>query len=184
MPVILSTNRLLTWAVGLFAAYWAAGFVSDPLWFSVVVSACFFVGGLVVSVRAVPDAIGIIKRDALGPGELAVIAIALLSLGAVWTGAFNMFYYHYGRPVSWIGPISSFGRAMIGTGFFILFLSPDATRQGIRWPRWYMLLAAGMIIAVVSFLIGYTMSRGDTTYSDLFETTRSRLPSIFLTKSS
>lgn len=175
MPVILSTNRLLTWAVGLFAAYWAIGFVSDHLWYSVVVSACLFVGGVMVAARAVPDAIQIIRRDALGPGELAVIALALLSVGAVWSGAGNMIYAYNGRPQSWIGPLLAFGRAMMAVGFFMFFLSPDATRQGVKWPRWYVLIGAGLVIAVISFLIGYTVSSGDTAMSDLMETTRWRL---------
>jgi len=161
MPTVLSSNRLLSWALFLFSAYWLFGFLSDHMWYSVVVSSCLFVGGIFVSARAIPEALGIIKKDEIGPGNLAVIALALMSAGAVWTGAFNILYSYWGRPLHWIGPISSFGRAMIAAGFFTVFLSPEATRDGVRWPRWYILLAAGAVIAVVSFLIGYTVSMGD-----------------------
>jgi len=171
MPVHLSSHRLLSWVLGLTAAYWMIGLLSDHLWYSVVISACLFVGGVFVAARAVPDAVSIVKNDEIGPGELAVIALALMSAGAVWAGAFNVVYAYYGRPLSWIGPLSSFGRAMTAAGFFTVFLSPEATRQGVVWPRWYILLAAAAVIAVVSFLIGYTVSGGDEK-SALFDMTR------------
>lgn len=171
MAIQLSTHRMVSWALGLFAAYWSFGFLSDPLWYSVVVSACLFVGGIMVSARAIPDALTVIKKDQVGPGELAVIALALIATGAVWSGAFAIAYAHYGRPVTWVGPISAFGRAMIALGFFVLFLSPEATRQGIKWPRWYILLTAGIIIAVIAFLMGYTFGDADAA-SAFFDTTR------------
>lgn len=171
MPIQLSANRLLSWALGLFAAYWSCGFLSDSLWYSVVVSACLLVGGIMVSARAVPDAVAIVRKDEIGPGELAVIALALLATGAVWSGAFNMAYAYYDRPESWIGPLSSFGRSMMALGFFVFFLSPDATRQGVKWPRWYILLAASVVIAVVSFMIGYTVRDADG-QNALFDTSK------------
>ncbi|CAM5659346.1 hypothetical protein MAUB1S_11484 [Mycolicibacterium aubagnense] len=171
MPVQLSTYRLLSWLIGLLATYWAVGVLVDSLWYSVVVSACLLVGGAMVAARAVPDAVSIIRRDDIGPGELAVIALALLSVGAVWSGAFNMIYAYHGRPMSWIGATSSFGRAMIAVGFFMFFLSPEATRQGVKWPRWYILLAAAIFIAAVAFIIGYTIRDADG-QSALFDTTR------------
>lgn len=172
MAIQLSTHRILSWGAGLFAAYWAFGFISDPLWYSVVVSACLFVGGIMVSARAVPDALAIARKDQVGPGELAVIALALIATGAVWSGAFAIAYAHYERPQEWIGPVSAFGRAMIAFGFFVLFLSPEATRQGIRWPRWYILLTAGIIIAVVAFLMGYTFGDSEIAPSAFFDLTR------------
>lgn len=176
MPVKpLDTNRLLSWALGLFVAYFAIGMLTDPLWYSVVISAFLLVGGVFVAARSVPEAIDLVRKDEVGPGELAVIALALISTGAVWSGAFNMVYTWYGRPESWIGPISSFGRALVAAGFIVLFLSPDATKQGIRWPRWYVLLAAACVIAVVSFLIGFTLNLGPDKTSDIFSTTRTKL---------
>jgi hypothetical protein len=147
--------------LGLFIAYWAFGFLTEPLWFSVWISACLLVGGIVLATRTVPEAVSIIKRDDLGPGELSVIGLALIATGAVYSGIFNMAFSWFERPVSWIGPFSSFGRAMIVAGFFTLFLSPDATNQGIKWPRWYLLLFAGVVIAAVAFMIGYTINVSD-----------------------
>lgn len=161
MQAHLTTHRLLSWALSLFVAYFAVGFLVDPLWYSVVISAFLLVGGVFVAARSVPEAIDLIRKDEVGPGELAVIALALISTGAVWSGAFNMIYAWYDRPEHWIGSVSSFGRAMIAVGFYVLFLSPDATDQGIRWPKWYLLLAAAIVIAVVSFLIGFTFGAPD-----------------------
>lgn len=160
MPVILTTNRLLSWLAGFFCAYWAAGFIAEPLLFSAVISACVFVGGIMVAVRAVPDAFHIVRRDQLGPGELAVIAVALLSTGAVWSGAGNVLYAYNDRPPEWIGPLFSFGRAAMAMGFFVLFLSPETTRQGIKWPRWYILLTASILILVIGILIGIAVRPG------------------------
>lgn len=181
MPVSpLDTNRLLSWALGLFTAYFATGFLVDPLWYSVVISAFLLVGGVFVAARSVPEAVDLIRKDKVGSGELAVIALALISTGAVWSGAFNMIYAWYGRPEQWIGTISSFGRAMIAVGFYVLFLSPDATHQGVRWPRWYILLAAAAVIAVVSFLIGYTLRDGTMSSSEMFLNTTRGLVSDLL----
>lgn len=173
MPIQLSTNRLLSWILGIFTAYWVFGLLADPVWYSVVVSACLLVSGVMCAARAIPEAVVLIRRDQIGAGELAVLALALISSGAVWTGSFNILYSMYDRPESWIGPMSAFGRAMIASGFVVLFLSPEATRQGVRWPRWYIMLSAAVVIAVVAFLIGYTASRHDK--SALFDLGRSRL---------
>lgn len=156
MPVILSTNRLLTWAAGIFASYWALGFILESLLFSTIVSATLFVSGFMVSVRAVPDAVQIIKRDQLGAGELAVIGLALIATGAVVSGLGNALYAYHGRPEAWIGPMLAFGRGMIATGFFVLFLSPDTTNEGVKWPRWYWLFSGAVVIFVIAFIIGYT----------------------------
>lgn len=158
MALQLSANRLLSWAMGITAAYWSIGFLANPLWYSVVISACLFVGGVMVFARVVPEAISIVRKDEIGSGELSVIALALISTGAVWSGGFNILYAHCGRPEEWIGPISSAGRAMIAVGFFVLFLSPDTTRGRIAWPRWYVLLSFGIMIATVAFILGYTLN--------------------------
>lgn len=161
MPFQLSTNRLLSWGMGLFCLYWVTGYTFESLWYSVLISACLLVGSIMVAGRAVPDAISIVKQDQIGPGELAVIALALLSIGGIWSGVFNITYSYYGRPHEWIGPVSSFGRAMIAVALFVLFLSPDATRQGIKWPHWYILLGAAVFIATLAFLLGYMIKSSD-----------------------
>jgi hypothetical protein len=172
MQVILSTNRLLVWGAALFAIYFAVGALVDGVWYSVVVSACLFVSGIMVAARAVPDAVQIVKNDQVGPGELAVIGLALLSVGAVWSGGGNMVYAAYGRPDGWIGSTLSLGRAMMALGFFTFFLSPEATSQGVRWPRWYVLLSAAIIVACVSFLAGLMFSSDHELFN--FLTTRVR----------
>lgn len=177
MPIVLSANRLLAWSVGIIAAYWAIGFLVDGLWYSVVVSACLFVSGIMVAARAVPDAVRIIRDDQVGPGELAVIGLALLSTGAVWSGAANMIYAAYGRQHDWIGPTLSFGRAMMAFGFFIFFLSPETTRQGVKWPRWYILLSAVLIVGVVSFVAGVTIS-SEYNLFDFITTTRGKMSDL------
>jgi hypothetical protein len=69
---------------------------------------------------------------------------------------FGLAWSFAGRPESWIGPISSYGRAMTGVCMFLMFLSPEATRKGIKPPRLWVVVVAVILVALVAFLFGVT----------------------------
>ncbi|HEV7415887.1 MAG TPA: hypothetical protein VGN98_07005, partial [Tianweitania sediminis] len=114
--IALRSNQLLMWSVGIFVGYWAFGLLMPGVWFSAFISACLLVGGAVLAATSVPDAIAIIRRGDIGPGELAVIAIAVLSSGSIYSGTFSIAWALAGNPINWIGPFSAFGRAMMACG--------------------------------------------------------------------
>jgi hypothetical protein len=172
--IALRSNQLLMWSVGLFVGYWAFGLLMPGVWFSAFISACLLVGGAILAATALPDAVAIIRRGEIGPGELAVIAIAVLATGSIYSGTFSIAWALSGNPIEWIGPVSAFGRAMMAGGFVLLFLSPDATRKGIRPPRWYVVLIGALLIALIAFLLGTQWGGGHPISSSL---DLSRLPS-------
>ena len=39
-------------------------------------------------------------------------------------------------------------------GFVLLIISPDATKEGIRPPRWYIVAAGVIAVAAIAFVLG------------------------------
>lgn len=153
------TNKILIGFVALNAIYFSFGFFPDGVWLTGFVSACLVVAGSMLAAASLPDAIDIVKKGEIGPGELAVLAISTIALGLTYSGVFSVAWNFAGRPEAWIGPASSYGRAMASVGLFLLFLSPGATRAGIRPPRWWTIVLGILMIALLAFLFG--ISWGD-----------------------
>ncbi len=158
----MRAHRLFTFGAGLFCAYWGIGYLADPYWFSSVASGYLLIMSVLVGWRVVPEAIDIVRRDEIAPGEMAVIALALIAMGGVYTGLFNVLFYivqaYWGRPESWIGAPSSFGRALIGVGFLLFALAPDIHQNKVDLPRWYWLFGVALLGAGISFMTGYYMN--------------------------
>lgn len=161
----LKSNPLLLWFVALNATYWSFGWFPDGIWLSAFISGFLVIAGSMLGSTAVPDAYAIIKRGELGAGELAILSIASIALGLTYSGVFGLAWSFAGRPDSWIGPISSYGRAMTGVGMFLMFLSPEATRTGIKPPRWWVVLLVIVLVALVAFLFGVNFSADGTSLS-------------------
>lgn len=154
-------NSLTVWVVSLLLIYWTSGFVVDyfngGLWWSAFISACLLVSGGLLASTVLPDAIRVVRKGRVGPGETAVIGIALISGGLMYSGLFSLLWTTYGqRSEAWIGPVSSFGRACGALGMVLLFLAPEATRRGIRPPRWWVMLIGIILVALIGFLFGLT----------------------------
>lgn len=151
----VKTNPLLMWSIGVIVGYWAFGLLLPGPWLSAVVSACLLVIGATVMGTSVQAAAKVIREGEVGPGELAVIGVFVLASGSFYSGGFGVLWSLANNPPSWTGTVySSFGRAMMVVGFSLVFLSPDATREGIRAPRWYVLAIAIVTVAAIAFFLG------------------------------
>ena len=173
----IKINRLLMWIVGLNVGYWSFGAVAaiaegGGIWWSAFVSACLLVSGSLLASTVLPDAFRVARKGQVGSGEMAVIAIALMSGGLMWAGAFSIVYSYYGRPESWIGPLSSYGRAAVSVGMFLMFLAPAATRRGLRAPRWWAIVAGVVLIAIMGFVFGAMFAVEQSSVSGAFDTSR------------
>ena len=154
----IRANKILLGFVALNAAYFSFGFFPSGIWLTSFVSACLVVSGAMLAAASLPDAIDIAKKGEIGPGELAVVAIFTIALGLTYSGVFSVLWNFSGRPHSWIGPFSAYGRAMSGVGLLLMFLSPEATRQGIRPPKWWVMLIGILMVAFLAFVFGISWS--------------------------
>jgi hypothetical protein len=176
----LKTNRLLLWLIGLHAAFFALGWFPDGIWLSAFCSGFLVISGSMLASTALPDAYTIVRRGEIGAGELAVLSIAGMAFGLTYSGVFGLAWSFAGRPDSWIGPISSYGRAMTGVCMFLMFLSPEATRKGIKPPRLWVVLLAVILVALVAFLFGVNF-RDDGPALSSFDTSRAAIVRLIRT---
>lgn len=171
----LNRNHLMTWVIGLHLIYWSIGFAvyyaGGGVWWSAFISACLLVTGGLLASTVLPDAIKVIRKGVVGAGETAVIGISLISGGLMWSGLFSLIWTSYGRPDEWVGPISSFGRACGAVGMILLFLAPEATRRGIRPPKWWVVVIGIALVALIGFLFGITF-KNEFPMTGAFDTTR------------
>lgn len=176
--ISLKSNQLLLWFVGLNAAYWTFGWFPDGIWLSAFFSGFLVVSGSMLASTSVPEAFAIMKKGEIGAGELAVVSIAGISFGLTYTGIFGLLFYYAGRPDAWIGPFSSYGRAWVDACMFLLFLSPEATRQGIKRPQWWVVVLAVILIALMAFLFGlnFQADRSLVSTVDMTSIPRSWIP--------
>lgn len=173
----LKGNAMAAWAIGLTVAYWVFGVLATYLpdggpWWSAVVSAWTLITGILLATVAFPRSLSVIRRGVVGPGEIAVIGISLMVCGMIWTGLFSIIYYLAGRPDSWVGPVSSFGRGSASMGMLLLFLAPEATREGLRSPRPIVIMIALLLTAVVAFGLGLTFADSKIMQTSTFEWAR------------
>lgn len=173
--IFRTENQLMLWVIGLHVFYWSVGFCAytfgGGIWWSSVVSAFLLVSGGMLASTVLPDAWGVVRKGEVGAGETAVIGISLISGGLMWSGLFSLIWTSYGRPDTWIGPISSFGRACGALGMILLFLAPEATRQGIRPPKWWVILIGVALVALIGFLFGISF-KNEFAMSGAFDLSR------------
>lgn len=151
----IKTNPLMVWTMLLLAAYWSAAALLPGSWVNSFTSAALLVAGGIVVTTSLPESYQIIKRGTIGPGQLAVIGISVLAIGSIYSGAFGVLWAWAGYPKGWVGTaVSAFGKMLHVIGFALVYLSPDATAQGIKRPPLLVLGLGVLVIAAMSFILG------------------------------
>lgn len=141
--------------LGLLVFYIGAAVLMPWDWFSAFFSAAQMIAGVIVFLGWVPDAYRVTRDKHIEGSHLALIGVTLLAAGATYSGTFGMLWTIWGQPSTWTGtPYSAFGRFLTTGGFILLIISPDATKEGIRPPRWYLVAAGVIAVALVAFLLG------------------------------
>lgn len=164
----MTNNRLLIYTFATLTLYGVAGYFASGDYFSGAMSLLLLAFGGATLLRYLPEALRIVIRQVRNPSappegdgaHLAVYGVALLSLGAFYSGAFGALWIWFGQPSTWLAtPVSSFGRACMAAGFALLLFSPDVTRKGIRMPSsmWVMIVAIFALVA--AFFVGLHMGR-------------------------
>lgn len=160
----LQGNPLVMWAIGLTVGYWSFGFLVDKvlangIMWSAFVSACLLVFGSVLLVTIIKDFFIIMREGIIDDGRVATIGLSLISMGFVWSGLFGLAWNFYSRPDDWIGIWSSFGRSMSALGVLLVFYAPEAARDRIRPPNWWLILITIIFMLMVGVLFGATLSK-------------------------
>lgn len=151
-----SDNRAMAlWAAGLMAIYLTGALIVPWGWFSAFFSAAQMIAGMIVFLGWVPDAWRVFREHRIEGSHLALLGVTMLAAGMTYSGAFSLAWAMADRPDAWVGtPFSAFGRALVTGGFILLILSPDATKEGIRRPHWYVVAISLVAVGVVAFLLG------------------------------
>lgn len=157
----LKVNQLLAWFVGVHAAYFSFGFLAEMsakggIWWSSFVAGCGITAGAVLFAAVFREFVGIIRKGVIGPGQFGVLGIGLIAFGLVYGSAFSMLFNENGRPESWIGALSSYGRACMAAGMALIFLGPRATIEGIKPPPIWLMVVGGLAILAIGFYFGLT----------------------------
>lgn len=148
-------NHLVLWAIALLVIYGLGSLVVPWGWFSAFFSAAQMIAGMIVFLSWTPDAWHVLKERHVEGKHLGLLGITLLAAGMTYSGAFSLAWAMADRPDHWVGtPWSAFGRALVTGGFILLIISPDATKEGIRRPHWYVVAASIVAVGIVAFLLG------------------------------
>ncbi|MFD2235920.1 hypothetical protein [Aureimonas populi] len=148
-------NHLVLWAIALLVVYVAGAIIMPWGWFSAFFSAAQMVAGVIVFLGWAPDAWRVFRERRIEASHLALLGVTMLAAGMSYSGAFSLAWALANRPESWVGtPFSSFGRALVTGGFLMFIISPEATREGIRRPRWYVVAISLVAVGIVAFLLG------------------------------
>jgi len=152
----MTSNRLLVGALALVVGYWLVGAL--PIWsgyMNATVSGLLLIAGALVMASWGKDAYQVVKSGVVEGPQLALIGVTTIAAGSVYSGAFGLLWAIAGEPMEWLGtPYSAFGRYTMAIGFVLQFLSPEATAERFRPPRWYYIAGAVVLIAMMSFALG------------------------------
>ena len=152
------SNRLLSGSLLALALYWAIGFVAPTPYLSSTSSLMLFLCGLMVFVRYAPTAFEVVVKGRRGdtPGShLAVYGMTFISAGSCYIGAFGLLWVGMGQPNDWLGTAySGFGRAVMAAGFWMAFVSPDASTRDVKVPSLIWLAVLGSIALAAAFFLG------------------------------
>ena len=155
MMTRLASNALVFWFFGLLAFYVVAAVIVPWPYFSAFFAAAQMIAGLIVFGGWVPDAYKVAKDRDIDGSHLALLGVTLLAAGSSYSGTFGLLWALAGQPTYWTGtPYSTLGRAFMTAGFVLLIISPDATKEGIRPPRWYIVAAGVVAVAAIAFVLG------------------------------
>jgi len=152
----VASNTFVQWSASLFFGYWALGFLTPwSDWANGAISGALLISAGIVTFSWLPDTYRVFKSGKVEGAELAVVGVTILALGSCYTGGFSLLWALLGQPHNWLNtPYSGFGRFMMAIGFGLLALSPDATKEGITPPRWYLVLAVIAGVAAAAFVLG------------------------------
>jgi hypothetical protein len=163
--VRLAKNRLSQGLMLALAGYVLLSLLVPPIWFSAFMGACLLVFGAVVFLSYAPDAWGIMRSadERISGAHLAVIGVAAIGLGFMYSGAFRIAWASAGQPREWIGTwFSNFASATQAAGLVLLAVSPEVSKEGIRPPKWYIAAAILVGVAALAFVFGMQFARTDT----------------------
>lgn len=156
----LFDNGLLVWSIAFIVAYWTIGSFVPGVYVSGAMSLLMLSAGAITLARYGPPAWKVVvhrERNTLADGaHLAAYGVALIAAGSVYTGLFSLAWLSQGTPESWTSTVySSFGRGLMASGYFMLWLSPDISKNGFKLPsRWWLFVLIASVTVVV-FLLGY-----------------------------
>lgn len=155
----IAKNTLTGWAVAFIALYLIAGAVLPPIWFAVTVHGALLIGGISAWWKWGPTAVRLLLNrespDEIKGDVLSLLGIAALSTGSVYSGGFGIAWIAFGSPESWLNtPTSSFGRALMALGFYLLFKSAYVAKETLRPVNWWAFGALALAISVGSFFLG------------------------------
>lgn len=150
-------NRLLMNGVILLTIYLAMGITVPNPYVSSAMSLLSMMAGGAMFFRYAETSYEILFRGmrSSGGGHLAVLGASIQSAGVIYSGLFTLIWIYFDQPTEWTGTAySSFGRALIAVGFWMMTVSADDPAVPSRYPSgfWRMLLIACAI--VVAFVAG------------------------------
>lgn len=148
-------NPILRGLLAFVVGYVMMGVLIPSPWFSAILAALLLITGAILFITYLPETMAVIRDGKIGDDRLSLLGIHLVSAGSVYAGSFGLLWYLAGSPPEWLStPTSGFGRALMIGGFGLLIVSPTATREGIKLPRWWILAVAVLVVAIVAFLLG------------------------------
>lgn len=167
-------NRLLLNSLLGVLLYWLFGMLTpDPYTASVAALVLILASGL-LAYRYSRAVYAVVIRGDRGDKEdrgshLAVYGAWLIAVGAFYTGVFTLIWLFANQPTSWTGTaVSSFGRALMASGFVLMYLTPDAMRGPIRAPNALLLLIMFLVAVAGAFVAGANFNGSDTTLVSRF----------------
>lgn len=157
----MTNRRMLLASLVLLSAYVIAGVIIPTPYVSSASSLLLLVCGTFVSARYTPVAYNVLFNNdrSSGVGEegshKAVYGIALIANGSVYVGLFGLLWVAMDQPATWLATwYSGLGRAIMGAGFWLLFISPDASRPQAGLPRTIWLIVIMAAALLLAFLLG------------------------------
>jgi len=156
----LQKKPLLLASLAFVALYWLVGaFAANP-YVSSASSLAMLLAGILTLARYAGTTYQILflnfrSHEAGGEGShLAIYGATLLAAGATYNGLFGLLWIYFGQPEDWAGTAtSSFGKALMVVGFWLLYIGPEPPESSPRSysAMWiFTLVSVAVLIGIVA----------------------------------
>jgi hypothetical protein len=161
----LQRKPLLLASIIFVALYWSVGaFAANPYVSSAASLALLLAGVLTLASYAKTTYrilfLDLRSHEVGGEGShLAIYGATLLAAGAVYDGLFWLLWVYFGQPPDWTGTAtSSFGRAVMVVGFWLLYVGPEPPNTSTRSYSIMWIFTLVSVAVLVGIIAGMNMA--------------------------
>lgn len=161
----LRRKPLLLSSIIFLALYWAIGAVAANPYVSSASSLALLLAGVLTLGRYAQTTYQILFLDLRNNetgsegSHLAIYGATLLAAGASYNGLFGLLWVYFGQPEDWTGTAtSSFGKALMVVGFWLLYVGPEPPSVSPRAFSAMWIFTAVAVAVLIGIVAGMNLA--------------------------